>query len=294
MNPNDTPAQTSGHMLRSLLFAPANRPDLVLKFPRAGADCSVIDLEDGTPLADKQAARQGLRELVRQARASGLAGMLSVRINTPDSPWFASDVAEAVACQPDLIVLPKAQTPDDVLHVAAAIQAAGQRTAILAGIETALGVLQAPQICACSPLLQAVYFGAEDLAADVGARRTRDGHEVLAARSMVLLAAKAARILAVDQAAVDIRDEARFVHDCAFGRDLGYDGKICLTPGQVALANRAFSPSDEEIDHARRLVAAYEHASAQGLGTFDFEGKMVDTPLLKRAQRILLSARQLA
>ncbi|MHA7598776.1 HpcH/HpaI aldolase/citrate lyase family protein [Alicycliphilus sp. T452] len=286
MSPNDTPG---GRLLRSLLFAPANRPDLVLKFPRAGADCSVIDLEDGTPLAAKQPARQGLRPLVRQVRASGLAGMLGVRINAPDSPWFADDLAEAATCQADFIVLPKAQTPGDVLGVAAAIEAAGQRTAILAGIETAAGVLQAPQICACSPLLQAVFFGAEDLAADVGARRTPGGREVLAARSMVLLAAKAARILAVDQAAVDIRDEERFVRDCAFGRDLGYDGKICLTPRQAALANQAFSPSGDEIAHARRLVAAYEQACARGLGTFDFEGRMIDTPLLRHAQRILRS-----
>jgi citrate lyase subunit beta/citryl-CoA lyase len=177
-----------------------------------------------------------------------------------------------------------------VLRVASAIAATGRPTAILAGIETALGVLNAPQVCACSPLLQAVYFGAEDLASDVGARRTPEGHEVLAARSMVLLAARAVRLLAIDQAAVDIRDEARFVRDCGFGRDLGYDGKICLTPGQVALANRAFSPTDAEITHARRLVAAYELASARGQGTFDFEGQMVDTPLLTRARRMLLSA----
>ncbi|MGE8318826.1 MAG: HpcH/HpaI aldolase/citrate lyase family protein [Comamonas sp.] len=286
MNPSDAPRR----LLRSLLFAPANRAELVLKFPRAGADWSVIDLEDGTPPADKDAARQGLRTLVRELRAAGLAGMLGVRINTPDSPWFAADLAEAAACGADFIVLPKAEAPSDVLRVAAAIEASGRRTAILAGIETAAGVLQAPQVCASSPLLQAVFFGSEDLAADIGARRTAAGHEVLAARSMVLLAARAARILAVDQAAVDIRDEERFVRDCAFGRDLGYDGKICLTPRQVALANQAFSPSEDEIAQARRLVAAYEQACARGLGAFDFEGRMVDAPLLKHAQRILLAA----
>ncbi len=294
MNPNDDAtspeASLRGRPLRSLLFAPANRIDLVLKFPRAAADCSVIDLEDGTPLSEKVAARQGLPELVRSVRSAGLAGLLGVRINAADSPFFADDVAVATTCGADVILIPKVERPEDVRAVASQLEASGKRTALFAGIETACGVLRAAQISACSSLLHAVFFGAEDLAADIGGRRTREGTEVLTARSMVLLAARAARILAVDQAVVDIRDEALFVRDCEAGRDLGYDGKTCLTPRQTALANAAFSPTEEEIGYARRLVAAYKEACARGQGAFDFQGKMVDTPLLKRAQRILSNA----
>ncbi|GAA5235811.1 CoA ester lyase [Verticiella sediminum] len=285
MNPNET--ALGEPLLRSLLFAPANRPDLVLKFPRAAADCSVIDLEDGTALAEKQAARADLRNLVEQVRAAGLSGPLGVRVNAPDSPFFAEDVAAAVTCAPDVILLPKAEAVEDVLRLAAAIQAGGREIAVFAGIETAAGVLHAPQICACTRVLQAVFFGAEDLAADIGAQRTDRGDEVLAARSMVLLAARASRILAIDQAVVDIRDDERFLRDCAASRNLGYDGKTCLTPRQTALANQAFSPSAKELDYAQRLVAAYEAARARGLGAFDFEGRMIDTPLLRRAERLL-------
>ncbi|MDP9877671.1 citrate lyase subunit beta/citryl-CoA lyase [Variovorax boronicumulans] len=292
MNANKNPAARlplEGRMLRSLLFAPANQAELVLKFPRAAADCSVLDLEDGTPPSQKDTARKNISDLVRQVRALGLTGLLGIRINAPDSAFFADDLAEVVNCGADAILIPKIQKPDDVLTVAAAVEAKGLHTALFAGIETAAGVLRAPQICECSTLLQAVFFGAEDLAADVGGRRTPEGNEVLMARSMVLLAAKAAGILAVDQAVVDIRNDALFTRDCETGRDLGYDGKTCLTPRQAALANQLFSPTTDEVAYAQRLVDAYEDARARGLGTFDFEGKMIDTPLLKRAQRILSS-----
>jgi citrate lyase subunit beta/citryl-CoA lyase len=110
---------------------------------------------------------------------------------------------------------------------------------------------------------------------------------VLYARSQVLLHAKAARIVAIDQAVVEIRDDRHFEADAVTGRSLGYDGKICLLPRQVDVANRVFRPSEAEIDHARRLIARYEEASAAGIGTIDFEGKMIDGPLVKRAQRIV-------
>ena len=118
-------------------------------------------------------------------------------------------------------------------------------------------------------------------------RRTPRGDEVYAARSMVVMAAKAAGLLAIDQAVVDIRNDALFLEDAARGRDLGYEGKICVTPGQVNLSHQAFSPTPEERDYARRLVATYEEATARGIGTIDFEGRMIDGPLLKRAQAIL-------
>lgn len=280
-------------MIRSLFFAPANRPDLVAKFPRFGADCCVIDLEDGTPPGEKQRAREALRQTVGQVRAAGLKGMLTVRVNVPASPHYLADIEAAFACDVDGIVIPKLEEPAQAFPAIHAIQRldalsprATPRT-IVGGIESVRGVLNAARICAKTACIGSVYFGAEDFAADIGGRRTPRGDEVYAARSMVVMAAKAAGLIAIDQAVVDIRNDELFLEDAARGRDLGYEGKICVTPGQVKLSHRAFSPTAEEREYAKRLVATYEDAMARGIGTIDFEGRMIDGPLLKRAQAIL-------
>lgn len=280
-------------MIRSLFFAPANRRDLVLKFPRFGADCCVIDLEDGTPPGDKEAARGMLRETVSQVRAAGLEGMLTVRVNVPASPHYLADIEAALACDVDGIVIPKLEDPQQAFaavhwmrRLDADLPRARPRT-IVGGIESVRGVLDAVAICDRTPCMGAVYFGAEDYAADIGGRRTPRGDEVYTARSWVVMAARAAGLAAIDQAVVDIRNDDLFLEDASRGRDLGYEGKICVTPGQVKLSHQAFSPTAQERDHARRLVSAYEEAAARGIGTIDFEGRMVDGPLLKRAQAIL-------
>jgi citrate lyase subunit beta/citryl-CoA lyase len=280
-------------MIRSLFFAPANRPDLVVKFPRFGADCCVIDLEDGTPPGEKQRARETLRATVDQVRAAGLKGMLTVRVNVPASPHYLADIEAAFACDVDGIVIPKLEEPAQAFPAIHAIQRLdaqsprAQPRTIVGGIESVRGVLNAVEICAKTACVGSVYFGAEDFAADIGGRRTPRGDEVYAARSMVVMAAKAAGILAIDQAVVDIRNDELFLEDASRGRDLGYEGKICVTPGQVKLSHRAFSPTPEEREYAKRLVATYEDAMARGIGTIDFEGRMIDGPLLKRAQAIL-------
>lgn len=280
-------------MIRSLFFAPANRPDLVLKFPRFGADCCVIDLEDGTPPGEKLRAREMLHDTVAQVRAAGLHGLLMVRVNVPASPHYLADLQAAFMSDVDGVVIPKLESPDQAFPAAhwiaqrdAAVPRAQPR-GIVGGIESVRGVLNAVALCERIAAMGAVYFGAEDYAADIGGRRTPRGDEVHAARSMVVMAAKAAGRIAIDQAVIDIRDDALFLDDAARGRDLGYEGKICVTPGQVRLAHQAFSPTAEERADAQRLVVAYEAAMAQGLGTIDFEGRMVDGPLLKRAQHIL-------
>jgi citrate lyase subunit beta/citryl-CoA lyase len=280
-------------MIRSLFFAPANRPDLVVKFPRFGADCCVIDLEDGTPPGEKQRARETLRATVDQVRAAGLKGMLTVRVNVPASPHYLADIEAAFACDVDGIVIPKLEEPAQAFPAIHAIQRLdaqsprAQPRTIVGGIESVRGVLNAVEICAKTACVGSVYFGAEDFAADIGGRRTPRGDEVYAARSMVVMAAKAAGILAIDQAVVDIRNDELFLEDASRGRDLGYEGKICVTPGQVKLSHRAFSPTPQEREYAKRLVATYEDAMARGIGTIDFEGRMIDGPLLKRAQAIL-------
>lgn len=269
-------------LMRSLLFAPANRRDLLAKFPNLDADVFSPDLEDGTPPGERAAARGALADNVLLARG-GRAGMrIFVRVNPVGSPDFADDLAAVRASGADGIVLPKAERPSD-------IAALGGVLPVVAGLESIRGVLEAVAIAAC-PGVVAAYFGAEDFAAEMGARRTPDGQEVLYARSRVVLAAKAAGVKALDQVVIDIRDDELFRRDARAGRALGYDGKMCLLPRQIGLANEAFGPSEAEIDHARRLVAAYEAARARGAGTIDFEGRMVDTPILKAAEAVLAAA----
>lgn len=283
-------------MIRSLFFAPANRPDLLAKFPRFPADCYVIDLEDGTPPADKARARATLAESVAGLRAAKLAGLLAIRVNEPASEHYLSDLAAAFATDADAVVIPKLEQREQLfpaLHGAEHRDRAAPRAqprALIGGLESIHGVVNALALCAAHPRLTAVYFGAEDFSSEMGGRRTPDGEEVFHARSQVVLAAKAARVTAIDQAVLDIRDDALFRRDAERGRNLGYEGKICVLPRQVAIANAAFSPSAEEIDHSRRLIAAYERATAAGIGTIDFEGKMIDGPLLKRAQQVVAVA----
>jgi citrate lyase subunit beta/citryl-CoA lyase len=287
---------------RSLFFAPANRPELISKFPRFAADCYVIDLEDGTPPADKASARAGLKPLIDALRGSGttLPGALTVRVNEPGSDHYLDDLVSAWSCDIDGVVIPKLESVDQLfpaLHALRRLERDAPRAEprfILGGLESIRGVTNAAALCAADPHLSAVYFGAEDLASELGARRTKEATEVLYARSAVLLHAKAARIAAIDQAVVEIRDDNHFERDAIAGRDLGYDGKICLLPRQLAVAHRVFRPSNAEIEHARRLIATYAAASARGLGTIDFEGQMIDGPLLKRAQRLVALGEQLA
>lgn len=285
--------EASAVMIRSLFFAPANRPDLVVKFPRFGADCCVIDLEDGTPPGEKIRAREMLASTVAQVRTAGLKSLLMVRVNVPDSVHYLADLEAAFMADVDGVVIPKLEAPEQAFpaqHWITRRDAEAPRAqprSIVGGIESVRGVLNAAALCQGVESMGSVFFGAEDFAADIGGRRTPRGDEVYTARSMVVMAARAAGLIAIDQAVIDIRNDALFLEDAARGRDLGYEGKICVTPGQVKLAHRAFSPMAEERDYAQRLVDTYESAMARGLGTIDFEGRMIDGPTLKRAQQVL-------
>lgn len=270
-------------LMRSLLFAPANRDDLLAKFPSVAADCYSPDLEDGTPPADRPGARERLSANLARIRQGRPDAMIFVRVNPVGTPDHEPDLAAARQAGADGIVLPKAEAASE-------IETLGLSLPILAGIESVKGVVNAIEIAKAAGVA-AVYFGAEDFCAEIGGRRTLEGSEVLYARSRTVLAAKAAGVRAIDQVVTQIRDDDQFRRDALVGRNLGYDGKMCLLPRQVPLAHEAFGPSPAEIDHARRLVAAYESAAARGAGTIDFEGQMIDPPLLKAAQAVLAAAR---
>lgn len=269
--------------IRSLLFAPAVRPDLVRKMPATGADAVVIDCEDATPVGSKAEARAEAASLVTEI---GHDVATLIRINDIDTPWFDDDVA---ALPSDIagIVLPKAETVAGLDRAANALRSAGLgHISVVVGLETALGVVDARSLLAHS-LVSTAYFGAEDFVADMGGIRTSDNLEVAYARAAVALAARLASVPVIDQIVADFRDDARCRRECFEARSLGYVGKLCIHPSQVAIANDTFTPSAVEIDRARRLIAAYEKASANGVAAIDFEGGMVDEPVANQARRLL-------
>jgi citrate lyase subunit beta / citryl-CoA lyase len=284
-------------LARSLLFAPANRPELLEKFPRFEADAYAIDLEDGTPEADKPRARAALAEVVSQLRRTGLRGSLLVRVNAPGSKHAVADLAAAHAASVDGVIVPKLETPDELAAVADALVnlGAAEGFGLIGLVETVRGVINVERLAgAAVGALEALAFGAEDFVTDIGGRRTADGAEVLYARSRVVLAAKSAGLAALDQVFVGIRDTRGFRKDAELGRALGYTGKMCIAPGQVELANEVFSPSAEEVERSLRLVEAYERAAEEGRGVIEFEGTMIDEPLLKRARAVLALASRAA
>ncbi|MDA3014889.1 MAG: CoA ester lyase [Actinomycetota bacterium] len=272
--------------LRSLLFAPAVRPDFIAKLPERGADAVVVDCEDATPPGAKQEARDNVRALVPELSTRCT---VTVRVNAVASEWFADDIA-ALVPEAAAVVLPKIDSVDAMDTVARALDAAGlSSVGVIAGIETALGVADARAVLG-HPRIVAAYFGAEDFIADMGGVRTASNHEVLFARSAVALAGRLAGVPVLDQVVTDFRDDDRFNRECAEARALGYSGKLCIHPGQVTIANTAFVPSAEEVDRARRMLDAYAAASAAGVSAIDFEGQMVDEPLAAQARRVLLLA----
>jgi citrate lyase subunit beta/citryl-CoA lyase len=265
--------------MRSMLFAGATRPDLVAKLDRSAPDAVAIDLEDAVPDESKPAAREALRELV----ATVAGPKVFVRVNAPASSWFADDVVAVSSLPIAGVVVPKVESADELERARLAL---GEGAELVAGIESARGVATVETILGeAAPA--AAYFGAEDYIADLGGRRTAGGEEVLYARSRVALAARLAGVPAIDQVVVDFRDDERFRRDAEAGRAIGYRGKLCIHPSQVAIANAVFGAGLEEVERARALLAAWEEGAARGVAAVEFEGAMVDGPALRMARETI-------
>jgi citrate lyase subunit beta/citryl-CoA lyase len=275
--------------IRSLLFAPASKPDVLRKLPRSVPDAVALDLEDAVPPDGKPAAREHAREVGAELAAEHPALSVYVRVNPVPTEWFLDDLATGVSPAITGVIVPKLESAEQVATVAAALVDAGlERLHVLAGIESAAGVDRVRDLLV--PPVAVAYFGAEDYIADLGGVRTPGNTEVLYARSRVALAARLGGVPALDQVVTAIDADDRFLDEAAEGRSLGFAGKLCIHPGQVALANRAFSSSPEAVARARRLLAAYDDAVARGEAAIAFDGQMVDEPVARHARTVIAAA----
>lgn len=280
---------------RAVLFTPGDSLPKIQKGASLGADSLILDLEDGCALANKEAARG----VIVQALATLPFGRSErlVRINPFETGLGRADLDAALTAQPDGIVLPKVESAAQVQEVSALIGAEEARRGWPAGgirllifIETARGMLNLREIAGSDPRLDALMFGAEDLASSLGAVRTRSGDEVAVARSMLVLAAAAFDLQAVDTVYVDLHDIDGLTAEAQHAMRLGFSGKLAIHPRQVVPITAAFTPSHEAVDRARRLIEAFHAAQASGSGVLAFEGKMVDMPMLRAAERVLARA----
>lgn len=268
-----------------MLYGPANRTDFVAKFVASGTDIGVLDLEDAVHVDHKDDARKAISDA--EPGAGDLGRMvLFVRVNSLALGALRDDLHAASNARARGIIIPKVESAGQLQVVRAEMARLGLGDAkVCAGVESALGVHNAVEIAQSE--LDLMYFGAEDYIADLGGHRTESNAEVAMARSRVAMAAAIGSVPALDQVVLDYGDDGRFQREAATARAMGYVGKMCIHPSQVALANEAFMPTDGEIAWANGVLDTAREAATQGTGVFSYEGEMVDEPVLRRARRIL-------
>jgi citrate lyase beta subunit len=257
-------------------------------------DCICMDMEDGVALNRKSEARRIIAAAMREltfGRSEKLA-----RINAVGSGLELEDIEAVLPSRPEGIVVPKVESLEQIQWASGKIEEAELRNGwplgsirLIVDVETAKGILALKEI-ASHPRLEALIFGAEDYAVSIGAVRTPQAWEVFTARSLVVMHAKACGLQAIDMVTVDYHDLERVRGEAAFGAQLGYTGKQVIHPAQVGPVQEAFTPDDESIEKARRLVERFEAHQKEGSGAFALDGKMIDMPLVKAAQGVLEQA----
>lgn len=284
---------------RSLLFMPGTDMHKIRKATTLPADSIIMDLEDAAALSRKMEARTTVAEALATLDFGSRERL--VRINPIHGSFGRADVAATMNGRPDGYVLPKVEQAFQVTVVSQLLDEAEAandwpRGAIrlLAMIETARGVLNLREIAAASTRLDGLILGAEDLAGDMGATRTADGWEVFYARSALVTTAAAYNLQALDSVFVDLDASPitleRLEHECRFVCRMGYVGKTLIHPRHLEITNRVFTPAAEEIARAQRLIRVFDEQQAAGAGAFELDGKMVDMPMVRAAQRVLARA----
>ncbi len=285
-------------MRRSMLFLPGNNPNMLINGNCLGADAVIFDLEDAVSPDQKDAARILVRNTMRYMDFRGCE--IIVRINSIDTPYWKQDLDAIMPYKPALILLPKTGTAADVQTADAYMTEVENRLGMAYGtvglmplIETAMGVENAFAIASAAKRLQALFLGAEDLTADLQCKRTKEGREIEYARTRLVVAARAAGVAVYDTPFTDVNDDEGIVVDAQLAKSLGFTGKASISPRHVEVINAVFSPTQKEVDYAYEVMEAIALAKQQGKGAISLHGKMIDAPIVARAEQTIAMAREL-
>ena len=282
--------------IRSIIFVPGNRANMLERARAFDADIIMVDLEDSVPPGEKIAARELARQWIPILHSAGRRVM--ARVNSLDTGLTRAELAAVVSPALYGVSIGKVESARDVRTLDGLLSAleppALCSVRIIPWIETARAVWDARDIARASPRVAAIAFGAEDFTNDLGIERSDAGDEVAAPRAWVPIAARAAAVAALDSPFVRFRDPAALRDDARRARQMGYTGKFAIHPAQLEIINETFSPSAAEIEYARRVVAAWDAAEAAGRGSLALDGRMVDVPVVKRAQNLLALAETIA
>ena len=279
---------------RTMMYIPGNNPGMIKDGHIYGADSIMFDLEDSVSLNEKDAARFLVYNALKNIDYEGVETV--VRINGLDT-FGMEDLEAIVRAEPDVIRLPKTECAQDIIDVENEIarieKEAGipvGKTKMMAAVEGALGVLNAREIATASTRLMGIAIGAEDYVTDIKTTRSPEGIELLFGRSQILLAARAAGIYAFDTVYSDVNNEEGFENEVRLIKQLGFDGKSVINPRQIGPVHDIYTPSEKEINKSIRVIKAAEEAKKRGSGVVSLDGKMVDKPIIERAQRALMLA----
>lgn len=285
-------------LMRSKLFVPGSRPELFAKALASQADGLSFDLEDSVAEDRKAEARQTLKALFGTPAVAASGKLIIVRVNALDTPHFAADVQAVAQPGVHLLNVPKADTPEQVREAAEALVRAEQRNGVaepirlLLNIETPRAMLAAAELAGAHERVAGLQLGLGDLFEPLGIAR-RESAAIQQAMFQLRMAAGTAGLFAFDSAFANIQDQDGYSEEAALARRLGFLGKSCIHPSQVALANRAFQPDGQEIAHALRVVQAAADARARGVGAYVVDGRMIDGPFERRAEAVVALARRL-
>ena len=285
-------------MRRSMLFLPGNNPNMLINGNCLGSDDVIFDLEDAVSPAEKDAARILVRNTMRYMDFRGCE--IIVRINSVDTDYWKADLDALLPQKPDLILLPKTSCAQDALmadeymtELEKKLGFENNTVGLIPLIETALGVENSFAIASSTKRVKALFLGAEDLTADLQCKRTREGREIEYARTRLVVAARAAGVDVYDTPFTDVNDDEGIVIDANLAKSLGFTGKASISPRHVEVINSVFSPTEAEIDYAYEVMDAIALAKEQGKGAIALHGKMIDAPIVTRAERTLAMAKAL-
>ena len=280
------------HSRRALLYMPGDDRRKIEKATTLGVDSICMDMEDGVAANRKAEARSVIAEAMKELDFG--TSERCVRINQIGSGLEKRDLAAALATNPDTIVVPKIESAEQVKWVSEHIESYELSSKLnigsirmLVGVETAKGIMNLKEIAEADKRLEAIIFGGEDYAASVGAVRTKEAIELLYARQAVVTACAANDLQALDIVFIDFKDSDGLRAEAEQGAGFGFSGKQIIHPNQVQVTQEAFTPSDSAIEYAKRIVESFESSQKEGKGAYALDGKMIDMPLLKNAQKVL-------